>query len=120
MAIHHQALSALAWADDTHVTVNRAIYREKINLVVKTLATTWHMESPKAGFYLWPKTPIPDAEFAVRLIKLSNVKVLPGSYLSRPTSLGDPGTNRVRLALVATKSECLEAATRIADCWHKI
>ena len=78
------------------------------------------MEVPDAGFYFWPETPIPDPDFAVRLIQLANVKVLPGSYLSRATDSGNPGANRVRIALVATQSECIEAAERIVDCWQKL
>ncbi len=39
--------------------------------------------------------------------------VLPGSFLSRPTPHGDPGAQRVRMALVAGLEECVEAARRI-------
>ena len=44
-----------------------------------------------------------------------NVLTLPGSYLSRTINGNNPGKNRVRLALVAPKQECIEAATRIAE-----
>ena len=40
---------------------------------------------------------------------------LPGSYLSRQTAGGNPGKNRVRLALVAGHDECIEAAQRIRN-----
>jgi N-succinyldiaminopimelate aminotransferase len=39
--------------------------------------------------------------------------VLPGSYLSRTTDSGNPGKNRVRMALVAELDQCIEAAQRI-------
>jgi N-succinyldiaminopimelate aminotransferase len=68
---------------------------------------------PSAGFYLWPKTPIDDAQFAQGLYAQQNVTLLPGQYLSRSTATGNPGQNRVRMALVADIDECVEAAQRI-------
>ena len=41
--------------------------------------------------------------------------VLPGSYLARDTDAGNPGRGRVRISLVATVPECVEAAQRIRD-----
>ena len=58
-----------------------------------------------------------DETFTVRLFREAGVKVLPGSFLSRETDAGCPGKNRVRIALVATESECSEAAQRIVDSW---
>jgi N-succinyldiaminopimelate aminotransferase len=68
---------------------------------------------PEASFYLWPETPIDDLEFSVKLYAQQNVTVLPGQFLSRETVDGNPGRNRIRLALVAQSDECLEAALRI-------
>jgi N-succinyldiaminopimelate aminotransferase len=39
--------------------------------------------------------------------------VVPGSYLSREVEGLNPGAGRVRMALVAPLSECVEAAERI-------
>ena len=36
-------------------------------------------------------------------------------FLSRPTPAGDPGADRVRIALVAPREDCVEAAGRIRD-----
>jgi len=44
-----------------------------------------------------------------------NVTVLPGSYLAREAQGFNPGAQRVRMALVAETSECVEAARRIAE-----
>ncbi len=71
---------------------------------------------PQAGFYLWLKTPIDDIEFAKHLYQLYNVVVLPGSLLAREAHGANPGQNRVRIALVATPEECLEAAQRMREC----
>jgi len=40
--------------------------------------------------------------------------VLPGSYLARDTASGNPGRGRVRISLVASPGDCIEAAYRIA------
>jgi N-succinyldiaminopimelate aminotransferase len=56
-----------------------------------------------------------DTEFAQALYAQNHVTVLPGSYLARDARGHNPGAQRVRLALVAETSECVEAALRIAD-----
>ena len=68
---------------------------------------------PHASFYLWPKTSIDDVDFAQQLFAQQNVTLLPGQFLSRPSAMGNPGQNRVRMALVANTQECVEAALRI-------
>ena len=75
---------------------------------------------PPAGFYLWPKTPIDDVTFARDLYAEENLTVLPGSYISRKTEKGDPGKNRIRLALVPDLDNCVEAAERIARFTKKL
>lgn len=120
MPVHHQLLSAMAWEDETHVIENRAIYRSKFKTVTGILNQVWDTVIPAAGFYLWPQTPVDDEAFAVRLIQHANVKVLPGSFLSRDGGSGNPGQNRVRMALVATEAECIEAAERIVASWDRL
>jgi N-succinyldiaminopimelate aminotransferase len=57
---------------------------------------------------------MPDTDFARGLLAEQHVRVLPGSYLSRPGDDGrDPGAGHARLALVAPIDECVEAAQRI-------
>ena len=68
---------------------------------------------PEASFYLWIKTPISDTEFARELYRRYNLTVLPGSYLARQAHGMNPGEHFIRLALVASLDECLEAAKRI-------
>ena len=114
MPPHHQLASQWAWADECHVIENRAQYREKFAAVSPILADVMTVPSPEAGFYLWPETPINDETFAKQLLERAAVKVLPGRYLARDTPLGNPGENRVRLALVAELAHCVEAAERIA------
>jgi N-succinyldiaminopimelate aminotransferase len=114
MGLPQQHASAAAWRDEAHVVENRRLYREKFDAVLAILGDVLDVERPAAGFYLWPRTPIDDTEFARRLFAEQHVTVLPGSYLSRPTAAGDPGRGRIRMALVAPLTECVEAAERVA------
>lgn len=113
MSLPTQEASVAAWSDESHVIENRSLYREKFAAVTEILHGTLEFTEPSAGFYLWPKTPIDDAQFAQGLYAQQNVTLLPGQYLSRSTATGNPGQNRVRMALVADIDECVEAAQRI-------
>ncbi len=108
-----QAASIVAWQDEAHVRANRDQYRAKFAAVLEILAPVMDVKKPDAGFYLWPVTPIDDQTFTKELVARANVHIVPGSYLSRETATGNPGQNRVRMALVATQKECIEAAERI-------
>src|SRR5690606_2211473 len=108
-----QAASIVAWNDEAHVQHNRELYQKKFNAVLKILSPVMNVSMPDAGFYLWAETPIADTEFARRLFEQEHVTVLPGTYLGRDTATGNPGANRIRMALVASLEECIEAAQRI-------
>lgn len=110
---HVQAASIAAWSDEHHVRDNRALYREKFDAVLDILDGALDVRRPEAGFYLWPRTPEPDTDFARTLYGRANVQVLPGSYLSRDAHGFNPGTDHVRMALVAGLDECVDAARRI-------
>ena len=113
MAPPFQAASVKAWRDEKHVIANRDLYRQKFDEVLKILQPVMKVQRPDAGFYLWPETPIDEEEFARGLFERYNVTVLPGSYLSREAHGINPGKKRVRMALVASVEECIEAAKRI-------
>ncbi len=108
-----QLASIAAWNDEAHVEANRQLYREKFDAVLGILGDLLDVQKPDASFYLWPRTPVADTEFAHRLFATQNVTVLPGRFLARTTEQGNPGENRVRMALVASMDECVEAAQRI-------
>lgn len=110
-----QAASVAAWNDERHVEENRRLYREKFAVVTPMLAPHLGVSLPDAGFYLWARTPIPDTEFARRLVAEYNVTVLPGSLLARESGGINPGADFVRIALVAEPAECIEGAERIAS-----
>ena len=108
-----QSASTVAWQDEAHVIENRSLYRVKFEQVLALLSDTLAPQKPQAGFFLWTQTPLSDEEFTRRLYAEQNVTVLPGRYLARDSQAGNPGENRVRMALVAPLDECLEAAKRI-------
>jgi len=108
-----QAASATAWNDEAHVIENRRLYAEKFEKITPLLCGALAVEMPDAAFYLWAKSNQADTEFALRLYRDFNVTVLPGSFLAREAHGVNPGQNFVRLALVASLSECVEAAGRI-------
>ena len=120
-----QSASLAAWSDEVHVVANRALYRTKFAQVTPVLAAVLDVALPDAGFYLWARLPTQDGRpaddigFAQQLLAQYNVAVLPGSLLARDTGSGagshNPGSGRIRMALVASTDECLEAAHRIAE-----
>ena len=114
MPLHHQRASIAAWSDEQHVVENRQLYRAKFDSVTRQLSPVLPVSIPPAGFYLWPKTPMSDTAFARELFAQTNVAVLPGSFLGREVNGENPGADHVRMALVATHQETLEAAERIA------
>ena len=114
-----QAASATAWNDEAHVIENRRLYAETFYIVTPLLTDVLQVEKPDAAFYLWAKIKqsnnrsMTDTAFALALYRDFNVTVLPGSYLAREAHGVNPGLNFVRLALVASLDECVEAAKRI-------
>jgi N-succinyldiaminopimelate aminotransferase len=112
-----QSASIAAWNDEQHVIENRRKYIAKFKQVAPLLQQVLDVALPDAGFYLWARVDkladISDIEFAKRLYAEYNVTVLPGSYLGREAHGSNPGSKRVRMALVAEVDECLEAAQRI-------
>ena len=115
-----QQASIAAWNDEAHVVENRDLYRRKFAQVTPLLAEVLGVALPDAGFYLWADisrvkgvAAADDIAYAQGLLAQYNVAVLPGSLLARESRGINPGAGRIRLALVASVDECLEAAHRI-------
>jgi N-succinyldiaminopimelate aminotransferase len=81
--------------------------------VIPMLSKVWNVEAPDAAFYLWVNTQQSDTALAVQLYHKLNITVLPGSYLARDAHGINPGKGFIRMALVASLDECVEAARRI-------
>lgn len=111
-----QAASIAAWNDEAHVMENRRLYAAKFKDVTPILSSVLEVKVPDAAFYLWARIrdkSLSDTEFAVTLYRDLNITVLPGSLLARDAHGVNPGKNFVRMALVASYDECMEAAQRI-------
>jgi N-succinyldiaminopimelate aminotransferase len=128
MGLPIQAASVAAWRDETHVIENRALYSAKFDAVLPVLQNCLEVTKPDAGFYLWAGVPGgDDLSFTLELLRQANVRVLPGSLISRESGLGlgrlgstqgpasSPGSGRIRIALVEPLDRCLEAAHRMAE-----
>lgn len=111
-----QAASIAAWNDEAHVIENRRQYAQKFKDVTPLLTNVLEAVIPDAAFYLWAKikdSSISDTELAIKLYRDLNITVLPGSFLARDAHGVNPGQNFIRIALVASYAECIEAAERI-------
>lgn len=109
-----QRASIPAWSDEAHVIENRRLYREKFARVVPMLREVLDVEMPAGAFYLWPKVD-DDEAFTRGLFEQQHVTVVPGTYLARDTPDGNPGRGRIRISLVASVDDCVEAAQRIVS-----
>jgi N-succinyldiaminopimelate aminotransferase len=114
MPVHTQLASIPLWNDDAHVVENRILYRQKFAAVLPILRDALAVSPPDASFYLWPKVP-DDERFTRELFERKHVTILPGSYLARESAHGNPGRGRVRISLVASLDECVEAAERMRE-----
>lgn len=113
MPLYTQHASIAAWSDEQHVVRNREFYRKNFTSVSKILRKKLDVTIPDAGFYLWLKVPSDDILLCKKLLKEEGVLLLPGQFLSRTIENFNPGTNRVRIALVESEKTCIEAAKRI-------
>ncbi|NDV02916.1 aminotransferase class I/II-fold pyridoxal phosphate-dependent enzyme [Pseudoroseicyclus tamaricis] len=110
-----QAVSARAWDDEANVAANRALYGEKYLAADRILGKLPGYRAPEAGFFLW--LPVEDGEAAaLRLWQEAGLKVLPGAYLGREVTGGNPGTGYIRVAIVAPKDEMQRGLERLRDC----
>jgi N-succinyldiaminopimelate aminotransferase len=110
-----QLASIAAWKDEAHVRDNRRLYREKFAAFYERVHPVLPLTRPDAAFYYWVAVPGgDDLAFARALHATANVTVLPGSYISREAHGANPGRGFVRMALVSTVEESVEAADRVA------
>jgi N-succinyldiaminopimelate aminotransferase len=99
-----QEAAAVAWADQVHVETFRQKYRENFEIAKEVLG----IDRPEATFYVWLAVD-DEIDFAKRLYRDYNLKVLPGSFLGR----NEEGRGYVRLALVYEATITQEALNRI-------
>ncbi|MGZ5584704.1 MAG: aminotransferase class I/II-fold pyridoxal phosphate-dependent enzyme, partial [Usitatibacter sp.] len=111
-AVQHASIAA--WKDEAHVVENRRLYREKFSRFKELLAPALPLAMPDAAFYYWAAVPGgDDRRFARELFAATHITVLPGSFLSRDAHGVNPGNGFVRIALVSTIEDAVEAANRM-------
>ncbi len=112
-----QAAGAAALADDDHVEVQRARYRERLVYLGGVLgAYGCPVMTPEGGFYLWVPVPAerwPDAwSMAEALATDGGILVSPGDLY------GDGGAGHVRVALVQPMERLALVGERLARVSH--
>ncbi|MGB5560129.1 MAG: aminotransferase class I/II-fold pyridoxal phosphate-dependent enzyme [Paracoccaceae bacterium] len=112
-----QMAAEKVWADEGHVTANRALYAEKYEAADQVFASIQGCKTPDAGFFLW--LPVEDGEAAaLQLWKETGVRVLPGAYLSRDVGNDNPGKAFIRVAMVAPTKEMQSGLIKLRDCLY--
>ncbi len=101
-----QYAAAKGWSDEEHVCINRKKYQKNFQIAKNLL----DIKIPDATFYIWLEVD-DDIDFTVELYKKKNLKVIPGSFLSRDGL----GKKSVRIALVESEEKTKEAIKRLAD-----
>ena len=110
-----QLASVAAWNDEAHVVENRRLYREKFAAFYERVNPVLPLTRPDAAFYYWVAVPGgDDLAFTRDLFAATNVTVLPGSFIGREAHGVNPGRGFVRMALVSTLEDAVEAADRVA------
>jgi N-succinyldiaminopimelate aminotransferase len=121
-----QMASIAAWKDESHVIDSRRLYREKFAAFYERVNPVLPLQMPDAGFYFWANVGgiacpgnseelAGDAAFARDLFAETHITVLPGSYIARDAHGVNPGRGFVRMALVSTVDDAVEAADRMHE-----
>lgn len=105
--------------DDAHVEQMRREYREKRDIMIKSLVASGLPDcTPEATIYIWQRVPkgMTSVDFATRLLRPDiGVVTTPGAWISDKTADGqNPGEGYVRFALVPSLEKTRLAAERIA------
>jgi aspartate/methionine/tyrosine aminotransferase len=111
-----QHVAAHAYADEAHVTHNRALYAEKFDLADQILGDRFGYRRPDGGFFLWLDVSERGGgeEAAAKLWREAGLRVVPGGYLARRQRDGsNPAAAYVRIAMVPDKNVTAEALHRL-------
>jgi LL-diaminopimelate aminotransferase len=123
-AIQAAGAVALDHYDHADVARMRRLYQERRDVIVPGLqAAGCEVESPKAGFFVWAKTPkgpggkgevkpVDSMTYAARLLQEADMVVVPGAGFSTMPG-GGGGRDYIRIALTVDAQRMQEAATRL-------
>ncbi len=113
-----QVASAAIWSEEQHAVSNRLAYKRKFDISDELLTGRFGYERPAGGFFLWLDVGQfgGGVEATVTIWQRAGVKVLPGVFLAQTGLDGtNPGTDYVRVALVAPEASIREALTRVVS-----
>ncbi len=113
-----QEVAVTAYSDEAHVAENRRLYRAKFDLADRILGAKYNYQRPEGGFFLWLDVAKfkNDETATLDLWRNAGLRVVPGSYLARPTPDGtNPGAGYVRAALVDDLKTTEEALNRLSE-----
>jgi len=97
---------------DRHINSVIKVYQERRDVLISGLkALGWHVEKPRATFYVWVKVPArhTSATFAKALLEKADIVATPGN------GFGDYGEGYVRMVLTVDKRKLEEAVERIRE-----
>ncbi len=106
-----QSAVAVAYRDDAHVDVQRAVYRARLELLASALGDFGvDAPMPDGAFYLWcRKDGLDGWELAALLAEVAGLIVSPGELY------GGPAREFVRIAVVQPDDRLALAASRLVD-----
>lgn len=116
LALPVQHASAAIWREESHVEANRDLYRTKFDIADEILGNRFGYVRPDGGFFLWLDVgEHGGGEAAAKTLwKDCGVRILPGSFLAQTGDGGmNPGSDNIRVAMVADPTETKDALTRI-------
>ena len=103
-----QHAAAVALGDQEHVEVQKALYRERLQLMIAFLGKVGvTAPMPGGGFYLWAPAPEGSWNLAKRLATEVGLIVSPGEFY------GEGGAEYVRVAVVQSNESIAELSNRL-------
>jgi aspartate/methionine/tyrosine aminotransferase len=111
-----QRVAIAAYADETHVEANRALYARKFDLSDQVIGNRYGYRRPPGGFFLWLDVSAHGSDEAatLQLWRQAGLRVVPGRYLAQPQPDGsNPGEGFIRVAMVHDHDTTAEALHRL-------
>jgi aspartate/methionine/tyrosine aminotransferase len=111
-----QEVAVAAYADESHVEINRSLYAAKFDLADQIVGDRYGYRRPAGGFFLWLDVARHGGGevVATRLWREAGLRVLPGRFIARDQPDGtNPGADYIRVAMVQDKDTTAEALHRL-------
>ena len=110
-AVQHAAATALDGWDRAEIAEIRTLYKDRRDALVPRLGKIgFHVDPPRATFYVWARCPegYDSMACAAKMLDEAAIVAIPG------VGFGAPGDHYVRFALTVDRRRIVEAADRLA------